>query len=346
MAARCHILTPDAQYLDDGEVERATAGPEFAFEIHRERSGDKIPNESFASCDALLIWHEVQIDAALVQKLNRCRIIVRAGVGFDHVDLEATGAAGIPVCNTPDYGTSEVADHAIAFLLTLCRGIVSYQNALLQDPVGGFAWGVAPLARRVRGMKFGVLGLGRIGTATALRAKGLGCQVLAYDPYVPRGQEIAVGVTRFDSLEEFLQACDVLSLHTPLTPETRGMIGKDAFALMQPHALLINTARGAVVDLEALYEALKEKRIAGAALDVFPQELPDPTQVLWRAFKEQPEWLQGRLLLSPHAAWYSTESQYDARRLSVETVVIYLKRGELRNCVNQPYLREPRPPVQ
>lgn len=342
MTVRYRVLTPDAQYLDDGEVERATAGPEFAFEIYRERSADKIPDESFASCDAFLIWHEVQVNAALVQKLKRCRIIARAGVGFDHVDLEATGAAGIPVCNTPDYGTSEVADHAIAFLLTLCRGVLSYQDALLQDPVGGFNCGAAPVVRRVRGLKFGVLGLGRIGTATALRARGLGCEVLAYDPYVPRGQEIAVGVKRFDSLDEFLKACDVVSLHTPLTPETRGMIGEKAFAVMQPHALLINTARGGVVDQDALCEALKDRRIAGAGLDVFPQEPPDPNQPLWRAFKEQPQWLRGRLLMSPHAAWYSPESQHDARRLSVETVVAYLKRDELRNCVNQQFLRERR----
>ena len=123
-------------------------------------------------------------------------MIVRAGVGFDHIDLEAAGRVGIPVCNTPDYGTSEVADHAIALMLALTRGIVCFHENLVRDPVGGFDSSRAPLVRRLRGRTFGVVGFGRIGTATALRAKAFGFRVVGYDPYASAGTEIAIGIER------------------------------------------------------------------------------------------------------------------------------------------------------
>ena len=342
MAPRFRVLTPDAQYSDDAGIEKATAGADFAFETYRERSGDRLPAQALAESDALLVWHLLPIDAPLIARLARCRVIVRAGVGYDHIDLEAAGAAGIPVCNTPDYGTSEVADHAMALMLALKRGIVTYQDALRADPVQGYRWSLGSLVRRLRGARFGIVGLGRIGTATALRAKAFGFEVLAYDPYLPRGQEIALGVRRLESLNELLGASDVVSLHVPLTEETRHMMSAAAFAAMARHAILINTARGAVVNLDALYRALEAGEIAAAALDVLPEEPPDADHPLVRAFAAQPAWLAGRLLLTPHAAWYSPESQADARRLAVETMVAYLRHGRLRNCVNDAFLRNRR----
>ncbi len=341
MAPRFRVLTPDAQYDDAAEVERSTAGPDFHFEILCEREAPRVPEESLAACDALLVWHELPIDAAVIAKRARCRVIARAGVGYDHIDLEAAGAAGIPVCNTPDYGTGEVADHAIALALTLKRGILSYQATLQAEGSAGFDWRRGPHVSRLRGAAFGIVGLGRIGTATALRAKAFGFEVLAYDPYLPSGQEIALGVTRLGSLRDLLAACDVVSLHVPLTAETRGMIDAEALSAMQPEAVLVNTARGAVIDLAALHDALHARHIAAAALDVLPAEPPDPEEPLFRAFTERAEWLEGRLLLTPHAAWYAPESQTDARRLSTETLVGYLARGELRNCVNGEFLTRP-----
>jgi phosphoglycerate dehydrogenase-like enzyme len=188
--------------------------------------------------------------------------------------------------------------------------------------------------RRIRGTTLGIVGLGRIGTATALRAKAFGLEVVAYDPYVPRGQEIAVGVRRVESLQELLSIADAVSLHCPLTPETRNLIDESALAAMRPHAVLINTARGGIVDLEALRKALHENRIQCAALDVLPVEPPSENEPLIRDYMAQPEWLRGRLLLTPHAAWNSPESRRDARRLSTETMVAYLRNGKLRNLVN------------
>ena len=171
--ARFRLLTPDAQYADDGVIERQTAGGDVDWDIRRAHSLGELSDESLGACDALVAWHEMKIDAAFVSALRRCRIIVRAGVGFDHIDLAAAAAAGIPVCNTPDYGTSEVADHAIGLMLALRRGIVSYHQNLVADPVGGFDYTRAPLVRRLRGRVFGVVGLGRIGVATAHPRQGL-----------------------------------------------------------------------------------------------------------------------------------------------------------------------------
>ena len=338
MAARFRVLTPDAQYDDEAEVERATAGPDFHFEVFRERQGEQLPQAALAESDALLVWHVVPIDAALIARLPRCRVIVRAGVGYDHIDLAAAGAAGIPVCNTPDYGTSEVADHAIALALALKRGILDYQAALFAEGAAGFDWRRGRLVRRLRGRVFGIVGLGRIGTATALRAKAFGLEVAAYDPYLPSGQEIALGVTRVGRLEDLLGAADIVSLHVPLTEETWQMVDAAALAAMKPEAILINTARGAVVDSAALAEALRAGRIAGAGLDVLPDEPPRPDDPLFSAYAERADWLDGRLLITPHAAWYASESQADARRLATETLVGYLARGELRNCVNVEFL--------
>lgn len=336
------VLTPDAQYADDGAIEKATAGDGFSFDVLRERDVARIPEQLIERADALLVWHELPIDASLVKRLTRCRVIVRAGVGFDHIDLEVAGRAGIPVCNTPDYGTSEVADHAVALWLGLRRGVSLYNRRVRSDPSGAFVPFDADLVRRVRGSRFGIVGLGRIGTATALRAQAFGCHVMAFDPYLPRGQEIALGVERVETLDELLRSCDTVSLHAPLSDETRYIIDAQALSHMQPHAVLINTARGALVDVDALFEALKAHRLAGAGLDVLPQEPPDPEQALLLAAAQEVPWLRGRLLLSPHAAWYSPESQTDARRFSTQTLVNYLRNQDLRNCVNTAFLKESR----
>lgn len=328
------VLTPDARYADDAELERALAGPEFDFAIHRERTLDRLPGDVLARCDALLVWNEMPIDAALIGRAANCRIISRAGVGFDHIDLEAAAAAGIPVCNTPDYGTAEVADHAIALTLALKRELITYHNAIVAEPTGGFNFRHARRVNRLRGACFGVIGLGRIGTATALRAKAFGFDVAAYDPYLPSGQELALGVRRHQTLEALVAEADVLSLHVPLTAETRNLVDRDLLRAMKPGAMLINTARGAVIDIDALHEALRENWIAAAGIDVLPKEPPDAEAPLMRDYAAQPDWLRGRLLITPHAAWYSPESQEDARRLSTETLLLYLREGRLRNCVN------------
>ena len=221
-------------------------------------------------------------------------------------------------------------------MLALRRGIVAYHQNLIADPMGGFDYARAPLVRRLRGRVFGVIGLGRIGVATALRAKAFGMTVVAYDPYVSRGSEIAVGVDRVESLKGLLAASDVVSLHCPLTDETREMINAVTVAQMKRDAILINTARGAIVDVRALLAALRNGEIAGAGIDVLPIEPPKRDDVVAMAYGRTDPIVGERLIVTPHAAWSSPESVRDARQLAVETAMLYLREGKLRNLVNAP----------
>jgi lactate dehydrogenase-like 2-hydroxyacid dehydrogenase len=329
------VLMPDALFEDDAEVEREVLGGVANVLVHRELVADHIPDGDWRRADALIVYYGVPIDAPLIERLDNCRILVRAGVGYDHIDIAACGALGIPVCNVPDYGTTEVADHAVALMLALARGLVSYHARLLADPHAGWHWSGAPLVRRLRGRTFGIVGMGRIGTAASRRARAFDMEVCFYDPYLPDGAELGLGYRRVDSLAALLRASDVVSLHCPLTADNRNMIDAAALAAIKPDALLINTARGGLVDLGALETALRDGRLAGAALDVLPEEPPDPEHPLIQAFRRREPGLDGRLLLTPHVAWFSPAGRADLRRKSAETVRDFLLAARLRNCVNQ-----------
>jgi phosphoglycerate dehydrogenase-like enzyme len=335
--ARYTILTPDAQHDDDHAVEREIAGGDVEFLHYVSDDAARIPEADWARADALLVWHVLPIDQRVISRLDACRIIVRCGVGFDHIDLAACGAAGIPVCNTPDYGTNEVADHAIALMLSFSRGLPAYHRTMTADPVGNFHWRHGE-PRRIRHRTFGVVGFGRIGTAATLRAKAFGMHVVGYDKYAPRGQEIALEIERVESLDELLERADVVSLHTPLTDETHGMIDAAALKRMKPDAILINTARGPIIDTAALIDALRAGEIAAAGLDVLPVEPASLDDPLVTAFAAQPDWLKDRLILTPHAAFNSPDGRYDARANATRTLMRYLETGELWNCVNAPDL--------
>ena len=341
--ARFRVLSPDSPFPDRGAVEQAIAGPDFVFEFDLVERSAAVPDAALARADAVLTWHYLTWGADVIAKLPRCRAIMRAGVGVDHIDLKAAGEAGIAVLNTPDYGTSEVADHALALLLALRRGIVAHQDWLRADPLANWTTGQqGPLMKRIRGTTLGLVGLGRIGTATAERARGFGVKLLCYDPYLPRGQEIALGVERKETLAELLAASDVVSIHCPLTAETRGLMNQAAFAAMQPGSILINTARGGIVDIDACYQALRSGHLGGAGLDVLPQEPMPAEHPLIQAHMRREDWIRDRLILTPHAAWYSPEGWADMRRLAVERLVGYLTRGDVSCVVNRAFLRDPR----
>lgn len=328
------VYTPDAGYADDGALERPILGSHLDLRVDLWRDPASVNAELLRTADGLLVWHQVALDAAAIGRLEKCRVIVRAGVGFNNIDVAAAARRGIPVCNTPDYGTAEVADHALALLLALERGLIPFEHAMRADPAGGFDYRVYEDGRRLAGRTFAVLGLGRIGTAAALRAKAFGLKVVAFDPYLPRGQEIALGVERVESLAELLSRADILSLHAPLTAETAKVIGAAALKQLKPGATIINTARGGLIDLEALHEAMKSGRVRSAGIDVFPEEPPSPPPALLRAHYAREPWIAGRLVVSPHAAWSSVESRRYARTKSAETILAFFVRGELRNCVN------------
>jgi lactate dehydrogenase-like 2-hydroxyacid dehydrogenase len=328
------ILFPDATFDDNAALEREVFSTEAELIITAGRKAADISDEHWRQANGLIVYIDIPIDKGIIDRLDRCKIIARAGVGFDHIDIEAAAKRGIPVCNVPDYGTTEVADHAIALMLGLARGLVSYHQRLIANPTAGWTWSGVPLVRRLRRRCFGVVGLGRIGKAAARRAHGLDMDVAFYDPHLPDGTDLALNYQRYETLEDLLDHADVVSLHCPLSEETRNIIDAAALARMKSGALLINTARGGLIDIPALEAALREGRLAGAGIDVLPHEPPDPNSSLLQAFKRREPWVDGRLLLTPHAAWYSPDGHADMRRKSAQTVADFLERGKLRNVVN------------
>ena len=263
----------------------------------------------------LITWYEMFFDPTTLAALSRAGVvgIVRAGVGFDNIDLVGARTAGITVCNVPDYGTDEVADHTMALLLW-CLRCLRAAPPTAAPPTAW--WDAARFASilRLQECTLGLLGFGRIGQATARRAQSFGLNVRWYDPYVPRGQDKVTRTTRVENLPALLQDCDALSIHCSLNHETRHKIDAAALALLPPHAVVVNTARGPVIDEQALYEALRTGRLAAAALDVLQHE-PPVENVLFNAY------LHGELqnlLLTPHIAWYSQQSARELRRKAAE----------------------------
>ncbi|MCX5579222.1 C-terminal binding protein [Kaistia terrae] len=301
----------------------------------------RLSNDRAASADGLINCSATHLLPADLDAFSNVKIVVREGVGYDNLDLEGWGARGIPVCNVPDYGTTEVADHALALMLALTRGTNTYDRLLNSDPVNGWSFSRAPLVRRLRGATFGVVGLGRIGLAAARRAAAFDMRVVFYDPHLSNGVELSTGYERVHSLNELMAISDILSLHAPRSAETIGMINAAALAAAKPGLILINTARGPIVDLDALYDAMRDGRVAGAGLDVLPAEPADRSQKLIAAWAANEPWIEGRLVLSPHAAFYSPDAMNDMQRKAVECILTYVNEGRLTNCVNREYLKTP-----
>jgi lactate dehydrogenase-like 2-hydroxyacid dehydrogenase len=327
------ILIPDAVFEDDHVAERAAAAPQQLV-VRRARNPLDVPDEDWQNAEAVIAYHRIAYDDVLCKRLTRCRILVRVGVGCDNVDLAAFAARGMPVCNVPDYGVGEVADHATALLLALTRGIVTFHNAVAADPVRGWDWQRwPPPVRRLRGQRLLIIGFGRIGQAVARRAEAFDLAVGYYDPF-RRGDKVRSSVASCGDLDEALGEADIVSLHAPLTPVTRNLIDRRRIAAMKPGAILINTARGGLVDLDALAEGLQTGQIGAAGLDVLPDEPPDPAHPLFAALRQDAPWTRGRLILTPHAAFLSADAIADMRRKAIETAVAYLRDGTLRHCVN------------
>jgi C-terminal binding protein len=281
---------------------------------------DHFPDEVFAA-DALILSPYPQLSAPILRTFRNLRIVVRNGVGYDNVDVKAARELGIPVCNVPDYGTEEVADHALLLTLALERNLYRALNAVRG---GSWSWQAAQPTRRLRGQRFGIVGCGRIGTAAALRAKAFGFAVQFFDPYVASGYEKAIGVERCATLAQLLQTSDVVSLHCPLTAETRGMVSLSRMQAMKAGAFLVNTARGPLIPEADVLEILRSGHLGGVALDVIEREPQHSPELLTFS----------NCLLTPHTAFYSEESLTDLRAGAARVVARFLRGEGLINVVN------------
>lgn len=334
------ILCANWQAADDAELERKHyPGIDFVLARSTNEKPAELDPDVCQAVDAVINYSPTHNVAAPPSAFPKARIAVRSGVGFDNIDTAGWGARKIPACNVPDYGTTEVADHAIALMLALTRGTFSYPVAIEADGSQGWHFSKAPLIRRHKGATFGVIGLGRIGLAAARRAAAFDMKVIFYDPHLLSGVDLSTGYERVHSLAELMARSDVASVHTPLTDETRKLIGVTALAAAKPGLILVNTARGPIVDLDALEDAMRNGSVAGAGLDVLPSEPGDLDHNLVKAWRQGEAWIANRLIVTPHAAFYSPASMVDLRLKSIEVVHAYLAEGRLTNCVNAEYLK-------
>ena len=325
------VLYSEMLHPDDTD-ERAVFGD--GVQVLSRESADiaALSDADCAAADGLMMFRHF-LRAPDIARFPRLRAVVRMGVGYDRLDRATLAERGVVVCNVPDYGTTEVADHAITLALTLRRGLPLHMVAQRTQPPAAWRPLPDPLLRRSSEQGFGIVGLGRIGTAVALRAKAFGFRVTFFDPELPNGTELALGIHRAATLDALLAGSDVLSLHTPLTPTTHGLIGARELALLPRHAVVVNTARGPVLDVDALADALQDGHVAGAGLDVLPVEPPiDPPRLL-RAWRDREAWCEGRVIITPHSAYWSPEAEYDIRIKAAETMRAALLGPRPRNVI-------------
>ncbi|MCA9910332.1 MAG: C-terminal binding protein [Anaerolineae bacterium] len=260
-----------------------------------------------------------RITPRVAEALRGCKVMVRTGVGYDLIDVAACRANGIEVCNVPDYCINEVSDHAVGLLLAVQRKIVQHHRNV---QAGIWDYKLVGPVRRLNELTLGLIGMGRIGRRFAAKMREMVPTILVYDPYAPKEAFESLGVQPA-TLEEIFQRCDLISLHTPLTAETRHMISAEAIAKMERKPILINVSRGGLVDTDALIAGLRAGQISGAGIDVLENEpsIPDGLADF------------DNVIVNPHASWYSTDAEMETRTRALEDVIRVIEGNPPRNPV-------------
>lgn len=303
----------------DGSVEKGlieAAGGSYTL-ISSEREQDIIAAGQDAT---VLLVALTEVSGTVIRALKQLKLIVRAGIGVDNIDLAAAKECGIHVCNLPTYCHDEVADHTVALLMALERQL----PAQVRDIRAG-SWNPVSTYRPIRGLQdaaVGFVGCGGIAQKVMARLRPFGVRLIGYDPYLPEEKASALGLTLLP-LEALLAQADYVTLHVPLTAETRGILNAAAFSLMKPTACVLNTARGPLIDNDALFDALKTGKIRGAGLDVIDGDLEGAKR--FASFEQ--------VLITPHSAYYSERSDWNIRAQAGELIANYLRNGTLINIV-------------
>ena len=307
----------------------AAAGIGFAAFQLKGKSEDEIA-AACADADGLLV-NMVKITDSLLDKLPKCRLIVRHGIGYDNVDVAACTRHGVQFAYQPDYCKDDVAEHAIALLFACARKVV-WSRAVLDASSAAGQWDLAPVfpLYRLDGKTLGIVGVGRIGSRVYRKLRSFGFKLLANDPYLPDERKAELDGLEFVDKKTLFSASDFVTLHVPLNDETRHLVDAEALGWMKPTAYLINTARGPVVDADALAQALRKRQIAGAALDVYAVEPPPPDFPLLGL---------DNVILTPHIAWASEESSQEIRQ-SMLNDFLALAHGKPARCVVNPEVLE------
>ncbi|MEI7437815.1 MAG: C-terminal binding protein, partial [bacterium] len=315
--------------LDWEAQELAAKGLDFsAFQLKFKPEDEVVEKISGAS---VVVVNMVKMTESLLARLPECKLLIRHGIGYDNVDVPACTRHGIQFAYQPEYCTEDVAEHAITLLFAIARKVVLSRKTL-EDASRTGQWNfsnVFPIYR-MAGKTVGLLGVGRIGSLVVAKLKGFGFRIIGYDPYLSDLRKQALGIEFVDK-ETLFRSSDFITIHTPLNDETRQIVNARTLAMMKPTACLINTARGPMVDSEALAEVLKAGKIAGAAIDVYDVEPPPLSYPLFG--------LQNAIL-TPHIAWASEESGQDIRRLILEDILAFASGKTAKHVVNKELLKK------
>ncbi len=305
-------------------IECLQSFPDVEVHVETEWSEDELVRE-IGAFDGLVVRSGTQVNARVIAAADRLKVIARAGVGVDNIDVEAATKRGILVINSPDGNTIAAAEHTIAMLLSMARQIPQAHHALVHEG----RWARKEfMGVQLDGKILGVIGLGRIGIEVVRRTRGFGVQVLGYDPYIPPERAKKLGIELTD-IDDICRRADFITIHTPLTKQTENLINRERLAMMKPEARLINCARGGIIDEEALADALESGRIAGAALDVFVDEPPTNERLL-----KAPN-----LVATPHLGASTHEAQVRVAMDVAEAMVLALQGKPVRNAVNAPMFK-------
>ena len=323
------ILIPDV-IKDNGNIEKKIFGKKAQIIVCNASKTSEIKDNIWNNVDAILAFDTLTYDKKILSKLKKCKIIVRVGAGYDNVDLIEAKKKKIVVSNVPDYGIDEVADHTFSLLLSLNRNIFNFHN----ETKKGVWKRTGNKIFRLKDKTLGIIGLGRIGKAVALRAKAFKMNVIYYDPYLKSGYDKIFNVKYVQNLSNLAKTSDFISLHCPLTPETKNMINKNFFKKMKKNSVMINTSRGEVLNLSDLKDALKNKIKKGAALDVLEKEPLSPNHKLIKDYFEDKSYLKNKLIITPHVAFYSTTSVIEIREKAAIEAKIVLNNDKPKNSVN------------
>lgn len=302
-------------------------------DIEKSILGEHLTDKLSSDVAVLLVWHE-HINEHYCKQLPNLKGVVRYGVGYDSLDLTFLKSRNIVACNTPDYGTEEVADTALAMILNVVRGITRYDFLCRDYENGSWQENTIKSLKRTSDITLGIIGAGRIGGSVILKAGALRFKTIFYDKYKERGYEKLLGAQRVETLEELLALSDVVSIHVPLTSETEGIIDERFISKMRNGASLINTARGKIVkNLDVFYEPLQMGNLTSVALDVLPDEPPKDCKLI-RAWKLRERWLDGRLIINPHTAYYSERAFIEMREKAAQNALRILHNEEPLNKIN------------
>ncbi len=314
------VVITDYEYADVEKERQIIAGAGFRLEALQCKNEQEVI-DACRDADAVIVQY-CMISRKVIEAMEHCRMVIKYGIGVNNIDSEAATEKGIYVCNVPDYGVDEVSNHAITLLMALSKKLPVIMQAMRRG-----AWGyesIVPL-RRMQGLTLGLVGLGRIPKLVAKKMSNFGLKILAFDPYMSMDEAERLGV-RLADFHTLCRESDYISIHCPLTEDTRHIFNKETFREMKPTALLVNTARGPVICEQDLIKALKQGEIAGAGLDVYEDEPLDKNSELLK---------MEQVICTPHCAWYTEDAVSAVQSKAAEEVVNVLSGNEPWNAVNR-----------